>query len=48
MTDADLAAARAVVHDATPEGWFVGKHEREWTAATPTEVFCGNEMALPT
>jgi hypothetical protein len=25
MTDPDLAAAWAAVHDATPDGWYVGR-----------------------
>ena len=25
MTDSDLAAAWAAVHDATPDGWYIGR-----------------------
>jgi len=31
MTDADLADAWDAVHDATPDGWYVGRHGyEEW------------------
>ena len=45
MTDADLEAAWDAVHDATPEGRYVGKRSREWIAVGPTEVRCAMEMA---
>ena len=35
MTDSDLAAAWAAVHDATPDGWYIGRpyddeHHDRW------------------
>mgnify|MGYP000175690163 CR=1 FL=1 len=45
MTDADLTAAWAAVHDATPEGWYVGRpmehpERNEWSqfAFDPSET----------